>query len=80
MCETQISDKKKDKLKNRSLFEVQKLKKKKDVHAARLASARAAKWGLWAIMVGMVILGSCRPEMEKRRDGVLLALQVFQSL
>ncbi|CAK9116881.1 unnamed protein product [Durusdinium trenchii] len=39
-------------------YNVQKLKKKKDLNAARLSSARAAKWGLWAIMVGMVILGS----------------------
>ena len=34
------------------------LKKQNDLHGARLASARVAKWGLWALLVGVVIVGA----------------------
>ena len=39
-------------------YEVKALKKKNDLHGARLASARVAKWGLWALLVGVVIVGA----------------------
>lgn len=39
-------------------YQVKNLKKAKELDGARLASQNAAKWGLWAIMVGMVLIGS----------------------
>jgi len=39
-------------------YQVKKLKKKSDLEGARQASQNAAKWGLWAIMIGMVLIGS----------------------